>query len=52
MKPKNVRKKLNGRIEEWEKMKADSSNAPNKKTIHKPSGGLLEFTKPGSLKRK
>lgn len=52
MKPKNVKKKLNGRIEEWEKMKADGSNSPKKKTIHKPSGGVLEYTKPGSLQKK
>lgn len=52
MKPKNVRKKLQARIDEWEMLKAVESKAPNKKTIHKPSGGVLEYTRPGSVKRK
>jgi hypothetical protein len=52
MKTKNVQKRLNARISEWENLKASDSKAPNKKTIHKPSGGVLEFTKPGSLKKK
>jgi len=52
MKPNNVIKRLKARTDEWEAMKASDSNSPKKKTIHKPSGGVLEFTRPGSLKKK
>ena len=52
MKPRNVAKRLKARTDEWENLKASDSKAPNKKTIYKPSGGILEFTKPGSLKKK
>jgi hypothetical protein len=52
MKQKNVRKRLQARQDEWESIKASDSAAPNKKTLHKPSGGVLEYTKPGSLKKK
>lgn len=51
MKQKNVQKRLKARIDGWESMKAEAGTA-KKKTIHKPSGGVLEFTKPGSLKKK
>jgi hypothetical protein len=52
MKQNNVKKRLQARVDGWEGLKVADSKAPNKKTIHKPSGGILEYTKPGSLKRK
>lgn len=52
MKPKNRQKRLKTRQDAWETMKADSPGSGlNKKKIHKPSGGVLEYTKPGSLKK-
>ena len=52
MKHNNVKKRLKARQDEWDNLKASDSKGPKKKTIHKPSGGVLEFTKPGSLKKK
>lgn len=52
MKHKNVQKRLKARQDEWETIKASESKGPNKKTLYKPSGGILEYTKPGSLKKK
>ena len=52
MKQSNVKKRLQARIDDWENLKATGSASPKKKTIHKPSGGVLEFTKPGSLRKK
>lgn len=51
MKPKNKIKRLKARIEAWEAIRVDGSSSSKKKQNHKPSGGILEYTKPGSFNR-
>lgn len=51
MKANNAQKRLKARQDAWEGLKAADSSGKNKKTIHKPSGGVLQYTKPGSLKK-
>lgn len=51
MKARNREKKLKIRQQSWDNMKPDGAYGPKKKIIHKPSGGVLEYTRPGSLKK-
>lgn len=51
MKTKNKLKKLKARQDEWEAIRTDGQGSrPGRKKNHKPSGGILEYTKPGSLR--
>lgn len=52
MKHKNKLKRLEARRQAWEAIKTDAPGSRDgRKKLHKPSGGVLEYTKPGSLKR-
>lgn len=45
------RRKLQNRIADWEAIKGESGSTDKKKTVHKPCGAILSFTKPGSNKK-
>lgn len=49
-KSKKQARNLKMRIADWERMPAESGGAKTK-TIYKPSGGVLQFTKPGSNRK-
>jgi len=51
MKPKNKVKRLKARIEAWEAIRVDGHATSKTKINHKPSGGVLEFRKPGSFQK-
>ena len=51
MKYKNKIKRLKARIEAWETIRIDGGATSKTKKNHKPSGGILEFRKPGSFNR-
>ncbi len=43
-------KKLKARIADWEAI-SGTTTASNKKTVSKPCGAVLSFTRPGSNKK-